>query len=57
MMLEMKRSYLIVGDNFDFSMLENTDARIGCSQINTNCGSLGGHFAVYSTRSSEKVED
>ena len=36
--------YLIVGDNFNFTMLENTDTRIGSSQIDTNTRCFLGHF-------------
>jgi hypothetical protein len=28
---------LIVGDDFDFAMLEDADARISCSQIDSDC--------------------
>lgn len=31
---------LIVGDNFDLSVLENTNTGVGSSKINTNCGFL-----------------
>ena len=36
-------SYLIVGDDFNFAMLENTDARVGGSEINSDCGGFR-HF-------------
>jgi hypothetical protein len=36
---------LVIGDNLDLSMLENTDARVRSTQVNTNCGCLG-HFLL-----------
>ena len=36
-------SYLIVGDDFNFAMLENTDAGVGGSEINSDCGGFR-HF-------------
>lgn len=34
---------LIIGDDFDLSVLKNSNTGVGGSKINTNCGSLG-HF-------------
>ena len=40
---KMEYTYLVVSDNFDFSMLEDTNAGIGGSEINTDCGGFR-HF-------------
>ena len=41
--VRLKHSYLVVGNNFDFSMLEYTHTRVGGTQINADCWSLA-HF-------------
>ena len=35
--------YLVIGDDFDLSMLENSNARVGSAKINSDSGSLR-HF-------------
>lgn len=37
---------LVVGDDFDLSMLENADARVGRAEINSYCWSFGGHVSA-----------